>query len=212
MSFKLDSNRPRRSGKSFDYKGANIHRRQEAATLSLSSYDWIFDIVPAFYANDNFYLIPDGNGNWKKTDPRVDQDNVTTINQKHSGKILQIIRTLKYWQKRPTMPTISSYLFETIILTYFNSKDEISEYVDINIRDFFEFLIDAIYDSYPDPKGFQGDLNDLDWDVRVKVSEVAQSSYEKAKTAIRYELDDKDMKKSINKWKEVFGSNFPDYI
>ena len=52
-----------------DYKKAEIKRNQEAATLQLKSYEWNFDIVPCFYATDDFYLIPDGAGNWKKTDP-----------------------------------------------------------------------------------------------------------------------------------------------
>ncbi|MBK4355462.1 nucleotidyltransferase, partial [Enterobacter hormaechei] len=61
------------------YSSAVINRRGEAATLKLISYEWNFDIVPSFItaADDNgvtFYLIPDGNGNWKKTDPRIDKD------------------------------------------------------------------------------------------------------------------------------------------
>ena len=115
------------------YSQAEIHRRQEAATLSLTSYEWKFDIVPAFYAEDGFYLIPDGEGQWKATDPRIDQKNVTQVNQKHNGEILQIIRLLKYWQKRSNMPTISSYLFETIILTYFYSRSELHDYIDYNM-------------------------------------------------------------------------------
>ena len=88
------------------YKAADKHRRQEAATLQLNSYDWNFDIVPAFYTITGYYLIPDGSGGWKATDPRIDQNRTTEINQKHDGKILQIIRTLKYWNKRVQMPTI----------------------------------------------------------------------------------------------------------
>ena len=45
------------------------------------------------------YLIPDGNGNWKKTDPRIDAANVTNLNQQHNGNILKVIRLAKYWQK-----------------------------------------------------------------------------------------------------------------
>ena len=45
-----------------NYKSAEKHRRQEAATLQLSSYEWNFDIVPAFYTDTNYYIIPDGNG------------------------------------------------------------------------------------------------------------------------------------------------------
>lgn len=193
------------------YKNAAIHRRQEAATLELSSYEWKFDIVPAFYTDTGFYLIPDGAGEWKATDPRMDQNRVSEINQKHSGKILQIIRTLKYWQKRPTMPTISSYLFETIILNYYNNKSDVSDYIDFEIRDFFNHLQYAIYSSVLDPKGFQGELNTLDYDIQKKIANLAKISYEKSVQAINYETSDKDMQQSINKWGEIFGSDFPSY-
>ena len=193
------------------YKHAAIHRRQEAATLELSSYEWKFDIVPAFYTDTEFYLIPDGEGKWKATDPRMDQYRVSTINQKHNGKILQIIRTLKYWQKRPTMPTISSYLFETIILNYYDEKTEVSEYIDIELMNFFNHLINAIYESVLDPKGFQGELNTLDYDTKYKISELAKKSYNNATQAFNFETTEDDMQKAINKWGEVFGSDFPSY-
>jgi len=193
------------------YKYAAIHRRQEATTLELSSYEWKFDIVPAFYTDTEFYLIPDGEGKWKATDPRMDQDRVSTINQKHNGRILQIIRTLKYWQKRPTMPTISSYLFETIILNYYDHIEETSEYIDLEIKNFFNHLESAIYASVQDPKGFQGELNTLDNTTKYKISELAKKSYNNAVQAISYETSEQDMQKAINKWGEVFGNDFPSY-
>ena len=49
------------------YKQAEKHRDHEAARLQLSSYPWNFDIVPCFYTAQQFYLIPDGQGNWKNT-------------------------------------------------------------------------------------------------------------------------------------------------
>lgn len=193
------------------YKKADTHRRQEAATLSLTSYEWDFDIVPAFITTDDFYLIPDGNGNWKATDPRVDQSNVTRINQKYDGKILQIIRTLKYWQRRPTMPTIPSYLFEVIILNYFDAKNDVSNYVDCEVKDFLGYLINAIYGSVEDPKGYQGNINTLNSSDKIKISEKAKNDYEKANLSINYEVNDKDMAKAIAKWREIFGNDFPIY-
>ena len=49
-----------------DYSKAEMHKNHEAATLQLKSYTWNFDIVPCFYTDADFYLIPDGSGNWKK--------------------------------------------------------------------------------------------------------------------------------------------------
>ena len=55
------------------YGSSEINRYQEAVTLKLLSYTWNFDIVPCFFTADdvngkNYYLISDGNGDWKKTD------------------------------------------------------------------------------------------------------------------------------------------------
>lgn len=69
------------------YELADIKRNQEAVTLKLTSKTWNFDIVPCFRsAEDSFghsyYLIPDGSGNWKKTDPRIDKARTTDLNVK----------------------------------------------------------------------------------------------------------------------------------
>lgn len=193
------------------YSSAKIHRRQEAATLQLSSYEWNFDIVPAFYTTTQLYLIPDGNGNWKSTNPIIDQDKVTRINKKHSGEILQLIRTLKYWNRRVQMPTISSYLFENIVLNYFDSKAKILGFLDGNLITFWKHLKTAIYQSVPDPKGIQDDLNNLSYEDKVKISTKANDTYNKAYEAYELETKEKDQEKAIKKWAEIFGDDFPKY-
>lgn len=193
------------------YKAADKHRRQEAATLQLNSYDWNFDIVPAFYTTTGYYLIPDGSGGWKATDPRIDQNRTTEINQKHDGKIIQIIRTLKYWNRRAQMPTIPSYLFENLVLNFFNSKTEISKWLDVNLINFWLHLKTAIYNTVSDPKGFQTDLNTLSLEDRVKISKKAKEAYHKGYEAYKIETEEKNQEKAINKWREIFGEDFPQY-
>ncbi|HDX4269978.1 nucleotidyltransferase, partial [Escherichia coli] len=77
------------------YAQADIRRNQEAVTLKLVSKDWNFDIVPCFITSEDafgrtYYLIPDGNGHWKFTDPRKDRDRVTTINVQNNGNVLNV--------------------------------------------------------------------------------------------------------------------------
>lgn len=72
------------------YKKAEIHRKQEAATHELTSYEWTFDIVPAFYTVQNYYLIPDGRGAWKATNPDVDQRRLTNLNASNSNVVNQL--------------------------------------------------------------------------------------------------------------------------
>jgi hypothetical protein len=193
------------------YKSAATHRRQEAATLQLNSYEWNFDIVPALYTDTGYYLIPDGSGGWKATDPRIDQNRGTTINQKHDGKILQLIRIIKCWNNYAQMPTIPSYLLENFVLNYFDSKVEIEDYIDFNIKHFWLHLKTAIYNSVSDPKGFQTDLNYLTYDERVKISKKSESTYNKACEAYEAELTEKNQEKAINKWRAIFGDNFPKF-
>lgn len=139
------------------YSAADIKRNQEATTLKLTSYDWNFDIVPAFLtAPDSFqrtyYLIPDGYGKWKKTDSRVDAKRATEINQKRNGKVLRLI---KYWQKRSVVPVIGSYLLENLVLNYFDTN-EVSTTDQLALRDVFFNLSTSIYSCCYDPKGIQG--------------------------------------------------------
>jgi hypothetical protein len=197
------------------YKNSQINRRQEAAVLNLTSYDWSFDIVPCFFTKEDyygktFYLIPDGSGNWKKTDPRIDKERVSTINQKNNGNVLNVIRTMKYWNKRPTMPSMSSYLIENMILNQYEYRTDASQYVDVNLPDVFLYIRNNIHYSVNDPKGIQGNINTLSYDDRTKIYNRANLDYNRSVEARNLENQGKE-KESINKWREIFGSGFPNY-
>ena len=69
-----------------EYSRSEIRRNGEAIVLNLKSKEWSFDIVPCFrtvteYNGRSYYLIPNGNGDWEKTDPRRDKEHVTNSNQ-----------------------------------------------------------------------------------------------------------------------------------
>ena len=181
------------------------------ATLSLTSYEWVFDIVPCFYTDTGLYLIPNGDGNWKPTDPRIDQERVTNENQSKSGRLLQLIRTLKYWNRRNSSYTLGSYLFENMVINFSNLKSELSQWIDYDIRDFFKYLSSAIWESVNDPKGFQGDLNSFSFVEKQSISQKAVWAYRKTNEAIEAEEDEEDVEKSINIWKQIFGNDFPKY-
>ena len=196
------------------YKKADIKRNQEAVTLELQSYEWVYDIVPCFITNPEFdgrtyYLIPDGNGNWKKSNPRIDQNRVTTSNAEHEVSVLDVIRLVKYWNKRPTMPSVQSYLLENIVLNYFDQGTH-TKYVDLEIRDVLLYIADSILSSVSDPKRIQGDLNNLLPQDRNKVRQRALLDRAKALEARTFESNGQ-MKEAINKWREIFGEGFPIY-
>lgn len=192
------------------YKKAEIRRQQEAVTLELSSYTWNFDIVPCFFTTDNFYLIPDGNGNWKKADPRLDQARVSDENQRQNGCLLQLIRTLKYWKSKTRIAnTMGSYFFENLVIQF--SKDYgLSSEIDLDIREFFWYLYHNILNDFDDPKGFQGNINSLSYSDRFDVQNKALNMYQICCDAYSHK-ENCECEKSIKEWQKVFGSEFPNY-
>jgi hypothetical protein len=198
------------------YVNADIKRNQEAVTLSLKSYPWIYDIVPCFYTTPTssgieYYLIPDGKGNWKFTDPRIDRDRTQRVNSEHNGRILEVIRIIKYWNQHAKMPCIPSYQLETMILDYYDSVlDRASQYVDVEVPKVLGHIGVNIYYNISDPKNIQGKINNLSEEDRQKISEKARSDRDIANEA-RVLENQGDHKRSINKWREIFGDQFPPY-
>jgi hypothetical protein len=198
------------------YEKAVIKGNLEAATLNLTSYDWVFDIVPCFFTTEDqfgrtYYIIPDGKGNWKKTDPRIDKERLTNLNTNHDGNILNVIRTIKYWNNRATMQTMRPYLLENMIIEYYQTKTtKASQFVDIELVDVFLDIHNRVYNNINDPKGIQGNINQLTLDEKRKISQIAYDDYVIAFNARKLE-EQKNMKGSINKWREIFGDEFPKY-
>lgn len=198
------------------YKKADIKRNQEAVTLELNSYEWVYDIVPCFEtAPDNFgktfFLIPDGSGNWKPTDPRIDKNRTTTINGKQQISVLDMIRIMKYWTKRRTAATMGSYFLECLILQYYDATTVNSNtYIDLELPNLFAYVYHQIQQSLNDPKGFQGDLNTLNWSERNSIQERAKIDYGRSRDALDLKRNGKQ-KESIAKWGEIFGPEFPTF-
>lgn len=194
------------------YSQAEIHRNQEAVTLKLSSYPWNFDIVPCFVTTSDFYLIPDGNGNWKNTDPRVDNRRTTEVNQKHQGKVLQWIRIMKFWRALDGNPwkAFSSYVFEQMLLDMTEQLDfslSTSKIVESTLSK----LPSAVAKPIMDPKNIQGNLNTVGADEYYRMVTFAEAHAAIAKQAISDEFFNNSQQEAINDWKEIFGSVFPSF-
>ncbi|MFZ6024565.1 MAG: nucleotidyltransferase [Bacteroidota bacterium] len=198
------------------YSKAEIKRNQEAVTLELNSYEWVYDIVPCFITtpdnfNKTFFLIPNGNGNWKPTDPRIDKDRTISINSKQQVSVLDVIRIMKYWTKRRTAATMGSYFLECMILNYYDSVGVNSNrYIVAELPNLFAHVYHQIHNPLYDPKDFQGDLNILSWSEKNSIQERAKLDYHRSSEARNLELDGKH-KEAMEKWGEIFGPEFPTY-
>ncbi|MCW5968649.1 MAG: hypothetical protein KIT57_09055 [Blastocatellales bacterium] len=197
------------------YRKAETKKNMQAVTLNLISYDWAFDIVPAVPISDSsgataYYLIPNGRGDWIRTDPRIDAANVTKVNTWHGGNFLPTIRLLKYWNWRTHKPRLSSYYFENLALKVFQYASKISSYHKA-VKYFFDFCPSYLMASCPDPKNLGPALDaDVDWDTKQKVSTAMTDAATLAGYALWYEGQDKHQE-AINNWRRIFGPEFPTY-
>jgi hypothetical protein len=195
------------------YEKADISRSGSAAVLKLKSYPWSFDIVPGFLTTPEldgrtYYVIPDGKGHWMKTDPRIDRDRVTRVNQAHDGRVLAPLRLAKFWNRRPTMPSMPSYLLENLVLSYYEGPVSASSFVDVELMRLLESIASGVFRSVQDPKGIQGDLNTLELNERFLIAMRALEDVAKAKEARRLEVKE-NYGSSISMWREILGPSFP---
>lgn len=199
-----------------EYSKSEVKRSGEAVVLNLISKDWSFDIVPCFHTviesdGRSYYLIPNGSGGWKKTDPTIDREAIQSTNQQLDGKVLELIRLVKRWNKTKKAHTIPSYLLEALLLNYCNTKTELSDYIDIRFRDALLYVANNIMYTVNDPKNIQGNINTLSYGDKLILSQKASTDYGRACEAVKFEVDEKKYEKSIKKWGEIFGEEFPTY-
>lgn len=198
-----------------EYSRSEVRRNGEAVVLNLKSKDWSFDIVPCFHTvteSDGraYYLIPNGQGNWKKTDPQKDKEHVTSTNQSKDGRLLELVRLCKKWNKVKNAKTIPSYMLETMIVNYADSVGKLNQRIDFRFMGALKYIANHIMSPVYDMKGIQGNINHLSFSDQLVLQLKAQTDYGKACEAWQEELE-KNYKEAIKKWGEVFGSSFPEY-
>ena len=197
-----------------DYCHSELHKNGQAVTLL--SREWNFDIVPCFktvpeYDGREYYIIPNGDGNWMKTDPIKDRDFILDVNRNHNGKAVELVRLCKRWIKTKKVPTPMSYLLETLIIQYCEQEDELDDIIDIRFTKFLKYLQKTIFSSVYDIKEIQGNINNLSNNDKNAISEKAKVDYKKAVEAKFSEVRERNHQKAINIWRDVFGEDFPRY-
>ncbi len=197
------------------YKKAEKNRRMQAVTLKLKTLPWNFDIVPAIPVHDyqnkvTHFLIPDGQGNWIRTNPKIDAKSLTVVNTKHKGELLPVLRMLKYWNGRQHKPKLLSYYFETLVVQTFQYAPTITSYP-AAIAYFFQHCPNYLMSSCPDPKQLGEALDvDVSWEKKQKVIKAMRSTADHTRRAMMAESVN-DQKAAIFWWRKVFGTDFPAY-
>ena len=190
------------------YENADIHRKQQAITLKLSSYKWNFDLVPCFHTTSGVYLIPNGNGGWMKTNPEKDQELVTSINKKHNGNFLELVRLVKYWNSKAFDRKTNikpSYLLEVMLANYYSSREDLYD-IEFEFEQSLNYLRTGIWNIVNDPKNIEGNLNHLSYEEKINLTSRINNDLKNIEDAKKVSAE-----QSFEYWKKVLGNEFPNY-
>lgn len=140
----------------------NQWRNWECYSVYLSAYSLNIDCLPYTWVTDNEYrLIPSWwqKASWKKTNPRLDEEKLNTLNTEFNGKVKDIIKILKYWNKKKnTSKKFKSYTLECLI--YWAIKNECHSWY--SYQDILKVVIDKIYTNVDQYRNIR-DISDYDY-------------------------------------------------
>lgn len=168
-----------------------------------------FEIVPAFINKDDSYTYPDSNdgGSWKTTDPRKEIAAMNTRNSDTNKNLKRLCRMARAWKEKCNV-SMSGILIDTLAYKFIGDweyKDKSYLYYDFMSRDFFAYLknIDTSQNYWLAPGS-----NRYVWKLGNFQSK-AKTAYDNAVAAISYESDNMSYS-AKQKWREIYGTKFPD--
>src|SRR5699024_10842000 len=140
-----------------------------------------------FRIEEDFYLIPDGAGNWVRTRPISGDLPILYEDKIKEGRVLPLMRVLKYWNRHNVAPTIPSYVFELLVADFADSRSNLSWWTDFNVLSFFSFLSSRIWGGIKDPSGVWSDLNPFSDEEKRAIAQTVELARDKARKAIDWE-------------------------
>lgn len=170
----------------------------------------MFEIVPCFLNNDGSYTYPDSNGggSWLTTNPVPEIEAIKQMNAGCNGNLYPLCRMTRAWKDQHSID-IKGYMIDLMayrFLSNYEHRTKTSVYHDYMMRDFFLYLSEVSYTQ----ASFRMPGSNRLYDNRGYFQYAAGKAFEAAIEAI--EKDEKGYHyTAYNKWREVFGNDFPFY-
>ena len=176
-----------------------------------------YDVVPCFSLKPqrqddrHFYLMPNGQGGWMRTNPRVDSGVADVLQENHNKLFRKVVKLLKYWNTEQLNGAISSYFIELAIARVYWDKAVKSEAVttlSYGMALAFWALQQAVTQGVQSswvanaPAVYPGSLLASHLILLKSASSLACAAWE-----------DEGAGKVVSaaaKWKRIFGNKFPD--
>ena len=171
-----------------------------------------FELLPGFAKKDDSYTFPDSNGggSWKTTNPKPEIEAIRTRNNTCNNNLVPLCRMMRSWKKKWSVP-LGGLLIDTLAYQFiidWENRDKSYLYYDYMCRDFFAYMADQSTDQeyWKAPGSGQWVYGGKD-----QFQYKAKRCYNIALQAIKHETADPKQEWSAKqKWREIFGTSFPD--
>lgn len=171
----------------------------------------IFEVVPAFINDDKSYTHPDANagGSWKKTNPRPEIEAIRQRNSVCNNNLVPLCRMTRAWKNKWTVP-IGGLLIDTLAYQFienYSHRDKSYIYYDYMCRDFFKWMSEQneAQEYWKAPGSGQYVYGKGLFQYKAK------RCYNLSLEAIIHETATPKQERSAKqKWREIFGTAFPD--
>lgn len=170
-----------------------------------------FEVVPAFLNVSDSYTFPDANGGgrWRITNPKPEISAMRLRNNITNNNLVQLCRMARAWKRKWDVP-ISGLLIDTLAYQFIENwahRDKSYLYYDLMSRDFFKWMADqdTSKEYWKAPGSGQYVYGKGLFQYKAK------RCYNISLEAIEHEMATPKREWSAKqKWREIYGSTFPD--
>lgn len=187
------------------YPEAYAPKDQSLLILPVKGFQ--FKIHPAYPVSTHTYMLPDEKFNeWAKYDINSYNEIFTRENVRHKGKLIEIIRMIKTWN-RVSGNLFNGYYLE-LLVTEILSSYEMSSYAE-TLRHIFRTAVAEVVFQKHDPANMEFQIEGLNnIDDLIKAMRLLQKSFALADEAVLFEREG-NTEKALNNWHKLFPQVFP---
>lgn len=170
-----------------------------------------FEVVPGFINKNKSYTYPDANngGRWRVTNPRPEIEAIRSRNSECNKNLVWLCRMMRMWKRKWGVP-IGGLLIDTLAYQFIATwayRDKSFVYYDWMCRDFFEFMAsqdkEKTFWKAPGSGQLVYGKGSFQWKAR-RCANLAKEACEHESAEPKREWSAKQ------KWREIFGTQFPD--
>lgn len=182
----------------------------DTLVVVLNFKDYKFEVQPVFATTEEGddlvsykYPYTKNGGCYRITKPRHEQNEMKSFNDEHGDTHRRVCKMMRAWTNNAGLQ-MGGLLLDTLAYNFMKDDDDVAETsissFDTLCRDFFEFLKDE-----PKQDHYQALGSNQDVKVKHPFQSKAKEAYDMAIEAI----DAENEEDCHNKWRDIFGRNFP---